>query len=147
MFKARRQTEKNLTAKSYANAGVPEDASGALNPELVALLKQHRTAIAADFKATSDVINGKLDKIQVEGVNQELRIGDPVQHLAMLEAKYESLQEENNLFKTKLSDLESRSRRQNIRLVGLLESAQPTEFFPAAAGGLQCSTVLILLVD
>lgn len=132
MSKARRQTEKNLTAESCANACVAEDASATLIPALVTLLEQHRTAIAADFKATSDVINSKLDKIQAEVANQELRIGeletnaeDVVQLLAALEAKYESLQEKNKLFKTKLSDLESRSRRQNICVVGLLESVDP----------------------
>uniref|UniRef100_A0AAZ1XUY6 L1 transposable element RRM domain-containing protein n=1 Tax=Oreochromis aureus TaxID=47969 RepID=A0AAZ1XUY6_OREAU len=140
MSKGRRQTEKNLTAESCANAGAAEDASAALNPALVALLEQHRTAIAADFKATSDVINGKLDKIQAEVANQQLRIGeletnsaDVVRRLAALKAKYDSLQEETKLFKTKLSDLESRSRRQNICLVGLPESVEPgpraTEFF------------------
>lgn len=45
MSKVRRQTEKKTAAESGASA--------ALNPALVALLEQHRTAIAADVKPTS----------------------------------------------------------------------------------------------
>lgn len=53
MSKVRRQTEKKTAAESGASAGLAEDASAALNPTLVTLLEQHRTAIAADFKPTS----------------------------------------------------------------------------------------------
>lgn len=143
MSKKGKQTDKNSTSDnstSCANASLAEDVSISLNPALITLLEQHRTAIAADIKASSELINAKLDKIQANVGAQEERINDletnaedVSQRLATLEAKCESLEEENKLLKTKFSDLEGRSRRQNVRLVGLPESVtvgpRPTEFF------------------
>lgn len=143
MHKTRRQTEKDSTAENATvcvSANLAEDATTGLNPALIALLEQHRTAIAADFKASSDIINGKLDKIRADVVAQGQRIDDlesnaedVSQRLATVEANCKYLEEENKLLKTNFSELEGRSRRQNIRLVGLPESLdvgpRPTEFF------------------
>ena len=52
--------------------------------------------------------------------------------LDQLEATCSSLQEDNKSLKSKLSNLEGRSRRQNVRIVGLqesLEGARPTAAF------------------
>ncbi|CAL1589471.1 unnamed protein product [Knipowitschia caucasica] len=133
---AGKKTEESLATHGANLAG---DATIGLSTELIALLEQHRASIAADFKASSEVINNKLDKIQAEVVNQEGRIGDletnaeeVSQRLASLEATCVSIHEENKLLKNKLSDLEGRSRRQNVRMVGLPESLElgprPTEF-------------------
>lgn len=103
------------------------------------LLERHRASLAADFKSSFASLESKLDKIQVEVAGQGRRISDleananqTSQHLQQLEATCSELQEDNKWLKSKLSDLEGRSRRQNIRIVGLpeaLEGPRPTAFF------------------
>lgn len=54
------------------------------------------------------------------------------EHLASLEASSATLAESNAKLLAKVSDLESRSRRNNIRVVGVPESVEgprPTTFF------------------
>ena len=103
------------------------------------LLEQHRAAIAAEFKSSFASMDAKLDSIQAVVSSQGKRITDLEENaetvcgrLEQLEATCSSLQEDNKLLKAKLSDLEGRSRRQNVRIVGLPESfegTRPTAFF------------------
>ncbi|KAK7878078.1 hypothetical protein WMY93_031274 [Mugilogobius chulae] len=139
MPKASKHTEKDSAAENLSSSANVESANANLSPALFALLEQHRTAIAADFRATFDVVNGKLDTIQAVVTGQGKRISDLEsnaedvgQRLANLEATCESLKKDNKQLKSKLSDLEGRSRRQNLRIVGLPESVEgprPTVFF------------------
>lgn len=83
-------------------------------------------------------LDAKLDKLQVVVAGQgqcitdlETNAEEVSQHLQQFEATCSALQEDKCL-KSKLSDLEGHSRRQNIQIVGLpesIEGAEPTAFF------------------
>lgn len=62
----------------------------------------------------------------------ESGLAEVTQHLEHLETACAGLTKENEWLRSKMSDLEGRSRRQNIRIVGLPESIEgprPTNFF------------------
>ncbi len=101
--------------------------------------ERHRASLAADFKSSFASLETKLDKIQAVVSGQGQRITDlesnaeeVSQHLQQLEATCSAMQEDNKWLKSKLSALEGRIRRQNIRILGLPESVEgsrPTAFF------------------
>ena len=115
-------------------------ASGDLNMATIAsLLEEHRNALSAEFKATISTLETKLDCIQTT-------VSDHTQSIASLESnaneqdgRIQSLEstcaklaESNTKLQAKLTDLESRSRRNNIRIIGLPESIEgprPSTFF------------------
>lgn len=136
MSKPARQTKKESLAEcSMANA------SGAISrtvTDVLHLLEQHRVALTAHLKSSFANLDTKLDKIQAIVSEQGQRITDlesnsevVSQHLENLEATCSSLREDNRWLKSKLSDSEGRSRRQNIRisLPESVEGTQPIDFF------------------
>lgn len=141
MSKSTKSSKKDAAAESStAGASGANGASGALTAAQVSdLLEQYRVKLADDLKSSFDTLVTKLDKIQAEVSGHGQRISDlesnaegVSQRLEQLEATCASLREDNTLLKSKLSDLEGRSRRQNIRIVGLPESVEgprPTAFF------------------
>lgn len=141
MSKSTKGSRKDTTTESSSTgAGAANEASAALSVTQVSdLLEKFRESLAADFKSSFAILDNKLDTIQltVSGHGQRIRdlesnANDVSQRLELLEAASSELREENRLLKLKLSDLEGRSRRQNIRVVGLPESVedpQPTAFF------------------
>lgn len=119
-----------------------EDASA--SPSLTldaikALLEGHREKLSAEFKSSFDAIDTKLDqnKVFLDDHDQrisslELATDDLSQRVVDLENICSSLRDENTKLKAKVIDLENRSRRQNVRILGLAESTEsgrPTEFF------------------
>ncbi|KAJ8369401.1 hypothetical protein SKAU_G00094290 [Synaphobranchus kaupii] len=103
------------------------------------LLSDHRAALAADFKSSFDSLASKLDNMNSTVTDHGQRIGSlevnatEVDHrLQQLESTCFALQGDNQSLKAKVADLEGRSRRQNIRIVGLpelIEGPRPSEFF------------------
>lgn len=103
------------------------------------LLEDHRTALSADFKNTVSALEVKLDKIQSTVTEHNSKIASLETYANSLEERAQSLEatctmltESNSKLLTKVIDLESRSRRNNIRIVGLPESIEgprPTTFF------------------
>lgn len=123
-----------------AKGSKKEDANVSLTLEAITtLLEQHRDALATEFRTSFSQLDSKLDqtRLTVEDHGQrvsslELAAEDLSQRVVDLENVCTTLSEDNARLKAKVTDLESRSRRQNIRILGLpesIESGRPTEFF------------------
>ena len=103
------------------------------------LLEKNRASIAADLKNSFAGIESRLDKMLTTLVDHGQRIisletsaESDDQRICTLEARVEALADSNNKLLAKTLDLESRSRRNNIRVIGLPESIEgptPTMFF------------------
>lgn len=107
--------------------------------DISSLLDEHRAALSADFKSSFESLASTLDSIQStindhgERIDSiEVNATSVDQRLQQLEGAYTALQKDNDLLKQKVADLEGRSRRQNIRIIGLPESIEgprPSAFF------------------
>lgn len=107
--------------------------------EISSLLDEHRKSLAADFKSSFETLSNTLDNLNLTVSGHGQRIGalednsNEVDHrLIELEKACTTLQRDNESLTAKLADLEGRSRRQNIRIVGLpesIEGSRPTAFF------------------
>ncbi|MEQ2196109.1 hypothetical protein XENOCAPTIV_024227 [Xenoophorus captivus] len=107
-----------------SRGGKKEDASLTLEAT-TALLQQHREALTSEFKSSANVLSSKLDQVQLALEEQAERVSSLVlatedlsQRVASLEDSCAALHEDNVKLKDKVIDLESRSRRQNIRILG-----------------------------
>lgn len=103
------------------------------------LLEEHSASISADHKKNLAVIEEQLSKIQTtindhgqRIVSLESAASTQDQRIQALEDRCAALAESNRKLIAKMSDLEGRSRRNNIRIVGLpecIEGPRPTKFF------------------
>ncbi|KAF0036601.1 hypothetical protein F2P81_011913 [Scophthalmus maximus] len=75
------------------------------------------SAALEDVKSTTNSLNLKITGI-------ETAVSDHSDRIAALEVKCASLQSENAQLMSKTEDLESRSRRNNIRVIGIPEKAE-----------------------
>ncbi|XP_057697484.1 cytochrome P450 2J4-like isoform X2 [Corythoichthys intestinalis] len=119
----------------------PVEDSGTLTLASIAgLLEENRRALSADFKETLAKLEHKLDSINATVTDHSAKIGDletnatlQDSRLTALEATCAMLSDSNAKLLAKVTDLEARSRRNNIRVLGLPESIegqlQPTVFF------------------
>ncbi|KAJ4918097.1 hypothetical protein JOQ06_022744 [Pogonophryne albipinna] len=101
--------------------------------------REHRASISADFKAAFAVLEAKLNQTQttvaehgeqIDCLETNANLQD--QRLRILEEKCAVLADSNAKLAAKAADLEGRSRRNNIRIIGLPESIEgprPTTFF------------------
>lgn len=94
--------------------------------DISSLLDEHRAALSADFKSSFESLASMLDSIRSTINNHGQRIDSlevnatsADQRLQHLEDAYSALQKDNDLLQLKVADLEGRSRRQNIRIMGL----------------------------
>ncbi|CAL9707506.1 unnamed protein product [Knipowitschia caucasica] len=117
-----------------------EPASASLTlKDITALLEEHREAISSDFKSSFQTLASKLDCVEAAVKDQGTRItslednaNSVDSRLTHIENNWCALQKENDSLRERVAVLESHSRRQNIRVVGLpenLEDARPTVFF------------------
>lgn len=107
--------------------------------DIAKLLEEHRASMAADFKTTFAALELRLDKMQATVTEHSQRMGSlesnadlQDQRLQTLEEKCAALAESNKRLMVKAADLEGRSRRNNIRIIGLPESIEgprPSKFF------------------
>ncbi|XP_036069352.1 cAMP responsive element modulator b [Oryzias melastigma] len=103
------------------------------------LLEQHREALATEIKTSFNLLDSKLDqtRLTVEDHDQrvsslELASEDLNQRVTDLEETCTILREANAKLKAKVTELEGRSRRQNVRILGVPESTEggsPSKFF------------------
>lgn len=115
-----------------AKAGKKDVQTASLTMESISeLLDQHRQALAADFKTSFNQLESKFDQVcsTVDEHGQrlsslELASEDLSQRVVELENVCSRLQESNSKLTAKVVDLEGRSRRQNIRILGLAESIE-----------------------
>lgn len=106
---------------------------------LTSLLEEHRAALSSDFKTALTSLEAKLDLVQAAVSDHGPRItslesnaDDLSERIHSLEAVCADLTENYAKLKAKTADLEGRSRRNNIRIIGLPESVEgprPTVFF------------------
>lgn len=133
-----------MTSKSSKSVKKDDSAANLTMEAISALLEQHREALACDFKTSFSTLETKFEQVRtaVEDHGQrlaslELASEDLGQRVSELENLCTGLSENNSKLMAKVIDLEGRSRRQNLRILGLAESTEggrPTEFF----SGLLC---------
>lgn len=117
-----------------------EEASASLTLEAITkLLEQHREALVTEFRTSFGQLDSKLEQLglTVDDHGQrlsslELATEDLSQRVMDLENLSATLRSDNTKLMAKVVDLEGRSRRQNIRILGLpesTESGRPVDFF------------------
>lgn len=133
--KSAKQVKKDATPKDDTRAAHGEISMAALS----SLLEEHRAALSAEFKTALTSLETKLDLVQTAVSDHGSRItslesnADLVsERIHSLEAVCAELTENYTKLKTKTADLENRSRRNNVRIIGLpeaVEGPRPTVFF------------------
>lgn len=131
---------KSTRLRKEHNAAAMVDADTEFSmASLNSLLEEHRKALAVDLKTSLASLEAKFDSIQaavndhdqkIESLETNANVQD--ERISALEASCAVLSATNAKLSVKVSDLESRSLRNNIRIVGLLESIEgphPTTFF------------------
>ena len=133
------KTETEAAASATDDSTVLTGIVNMLEARIASMLEEHRASISTDFKATFATLELRLDKIQttitdhgqrVESLESHAELQD--QRIQALEERCVALAESNTKLAAKTIDLESRSRRNNIRIIGLPESIEgprPTSFF------------------
>ena len=105
--------------------------------EISSLLEEHSIALAADFKSSFDSFNSTLDTLHtmvtVHGQQISSLEDNATDHrIQQLETAYSAMQLDTESLRTKMADLEGRSRRQNVRIIGLpenIEGTRPSTYF------------------
>lgn len=106
---------------------------------IATMLEDHRVSLATDFKTSFATLEVRLDKIQSTITEYGQRVDSLESHVELQDQRIQALEEScvalaasNTKLTAKVIDLESRSRRNNIRIIGLPESIEgprPTSFF------------------
>lgn len=120
----------------YGKKDPPKDDGTAAHAEfnmaaLTSLLEEHREALSTEFKAALISLETKLDSVQTVMLDQGTRITSLEsnvdllsERILLLEVTCSELTERYAKLKAKTSDLEGRSRRNNIRIIGVPESVE-----------------------
>ena len=134
MSKPKGKVDKSHPAPSSTSASASISMA-----EISSLLEQHRLALAADFKTSFDSLTSTLDTLHTKVADHGQRISsledngtDTDRRIQQLETACSAMQRDNEALRTKMADLEGRSRRQNIRIIGLPENTEgnrPSTFF------------------
>lgn len=130
---------KASKASKKTEADASPTGSSTTLASIASMLEDHRASIAADFKATFAALELRLDKMQTTITEHGQRMDSleshaelQAQRIQALEERCVALADNNAKLTAKTIDLESRSRRNNIRIIGLPESIEgprPTSFF------------------
>lgn len=106
---------------------------------LTTLLEKHRAALSTEFRSAISSLEVKLDTVQTKVADHDHHLSDidsalneMNDRIQTLEATCAMLADSNAKLTAKAADLEARSRRSNIRIIGLPESVEegrPTAFF------------------
>jgi len=125
--KTAKQAKKDTTAKDDVPTAHGEVSMSALT----SLLEDHRTALSADFKTALTSLEAKLDLVQAAVSDHGPRIASMESSADLLSERIHSLEvvcteltENYAKLKAKTADLEGRSWRNNIRIIGLPESVE-----------------------
>lgn len=136
----------NMTSKSSKQSrketktDLADGDSGELNMAGIAkLLDEHRQALLSELKSSISSLEAKIDCVQSAVSDHSYKIASLEssanaldERVLALEATCTALSDSNAKLLAKVSDLESRSRRNNIRIVGLPESIEgprPSAYF------------------
>ena len=132
-------TRKNVKDHGSKTSHAHETSEELSMAAIANLLEEHRQALAADFKTSISTLESKLDRVHATVSDHTQKIASleanstlQDERLLTLEAFCAKLTDSNAKLLAKVTDLESRSRRNNIRVVGVPESVEgprPTAFF------------------
>uniref|UniRef100_A0A1A7XA95 Uncharacterized protein n=1 Tax=Iconisemion striatum TaxID=60296 RepID=A0A1A7XA95_9TELE len=117
-----KQTEKGAPLEDAAKANVSWTMA-----DIAAPLIKHKEELATEFKSSFESMTQRLNHITSAIGDHSVRIisleNATVTHqrLMELDAKHHTRQKESDLLKERVAELEGRSRRQNIQIVGLPE--------------------------
>lgn len=102
-----------------------------------------REETKADIKAIRDELAGEIARLQSAQEHKDMgaSLGETMSRVTALEKSRQNIIKECKKIQDKCQDLENRSRRQNLRLVGVTEGAEGgniikflADFFPAVLG-------------
>lgn len=103
-----------------------DSAASAVIATLTTMLADHKSSLSFEFNAAFSKLGKKLDDIQTTLLDHQQRLSSlessantTSQDVLAIDAKLATMSEENAKLKAKLIDLESRSRRNNLRIIGL----------------------------
>ncbi|XP_016117702.1 (E3-independent) E2 ubiquitin-conjugating enzyme-like [Sinocyclocheilus grahami] len=124
--KSAKQGKKEQKAEACGDDGKDVSMAAIAN-----ILEDHQAALSADFKATVSTLEVQLDQIQATVTEHGSKIASLKTHANSqderthaLETTCAMLKESNSKLLAKLVNLEFRSRRNNIRIIGLPESIE-----------------------
>ena len=128
-----KERKEDTTAKDSVAAGRSD------MDTIAAMLEEHRAALSTEFRSAFSTLETKLDTMQSKVDDQDIRllsleananaVSDSIRELV---TSCSALANDNAKLQAKVVDLEGRSRRNNIHIIGLPESVEgsrPTEFF------------------
>ncbi|CAI5642624.1 unnamed protein product [Oreochromis niloticus] len=132
-----------MTSRNTRNQEQKRDELGAANEAIMAMLKttldEHKASLSAEFKTSVQRLENKLDSVQMTLNSHDQRITaleimatTTNTELQDVVAKLAVVVEDNDKLRARLIDVESRSRRNNIRLLGIPENIEwprPTVYF------------------
>lgn len=125
-FHVRGETQKTTEVMEDEGASGGEAEDGGTNAVLAAI-----NSMKAEFSSRFDGVMTALENVRkevsdcAERVSQaELRISSAEDDVASLRTKLHTLEAKHKTLEDKVLDLEARSRRNNLRLVGLPEGAE-----------------------
>ena len=143
MSRQQRQVKDSAPTQATPTAKMPESLTVA---SLVQELDKHKESLAAELKTflttsldtsltpirtSLETINAALDSHNQMITTIENTLSTQSDEIAELTTRLDHLEKANAALTSKAEDLENRSRRQNIRIVGLpegLEGGSPSEF-------------------
>lgn len=127
--KAKSETNKQANANDQETA--PDAELSVPMSVLQAELEKNRTAILKEINASLSPLNAtlndvrqKLDEYEPRFAEMETRLSDHGDRLDDLEKRVNILEKEKGELLAKTEDLENRSRRNNLRVIGLPEGAE-----------------------
>ncbi|KAI4903014.1 hypothetical protein NFI96_010054 [Prochilodus magdalenae] len=127
--KAPRVSRKDVSGKSDSPAAHGDEVTASM---LTSLLEDHRNAICAAMETRFDQLQSTLTDLSHRTTTLESGLDVASDRIQALEDQCASLKETCAKLQAKTTDLESRSRRNNIRIIGLpeeIEGQRPTTFF------------------
>lgn len=132
MSKSRGKPDKSSLVASSTGADISM-------AEISILLEEHRNVLAADFKSSFESLTSTLDTLHNKVTDHGQRISslednanDMDHRIQQLKTACSAMRRDNEYLRTKVEDVEGRSRRQNIRIIGLpenIEGNHPSTFF------------------
>lgn len=127
------QSPSEMTEQAAASSGLSDETDAESTSILLAIQNMSKT-----MNDRFDLLEASLASTQVSLACLGDRIkevenatADYDRRLSLVEQKFAKVESENKALREKLIDLEARSRRQNIKIVGLpekIENGRPTEF-------------------
>jgi len=128
------KVRESSPAKANLQANVSVEATVPTNTDIMEAIAK----LSSTFDMKFDVLSSTLSEVKVSLASISTRVATTEEAAKVHEARIESLEKlcahlesECEKLKEKSCDLESRSRRQNVRIIGIKEGAEngkPTEF-------------------